>query len=82
MRHLSSRERELTAIGAAIGSNCIPCIEYHLPLAREAGLTNPQLLEAVRLADRVRQVPASKVLQAATDLLESPTQVEEECCHE
>jgi AhpD family alkylhydroperoxidase len=70
MDRLSTKERELTAIGAAIASNCIPCIEYHVPQARNAGLSDSQILEAVRLADKVRQTPARKVLETAKALLE------------
>jgi AhpD family alkylhydroperoxidase len=69
MTELNNTERELVAIGAAIASNCVPCIEYHIPEARKAGLTDAQIGEAVRLADRVRQVPAKKVLDAAMALL-------------
>jgi len=70
MARLSMRERELAAIGAAIGSNCVPCIEYHIAQARKVGLSDVQIFEAVRLADEVRQVPARKVLEAADALLE------------
>ncbi len=73
MPHLTPQERELVALGAALGSNCISCIEYHIPASRKAGLTNAQISEAIRLADKVRQVPARKVLDAALVLLsESP----------
>jgi len=61
MPHLSPRDRELVAIGAAMGSNCVPCIEYHIPKAREAGVSDSEIAEAIRLSDRVRQVPARKV---------------------
>ena len=60
---------ELVAIGAAIGSNCIPCIEYHIPAAREAGLTDAQIAAAVDLANKVKQAPARKVREAALQLL-------------
>ena len=62
---LSARDRELVALGAAMASNCVPCIEYHIPKAREAGLSDSEILEAIRLSDRVRQVPARKVLEVA-----------------
>lgn len=65
MDHLTPRERELVALGAAMGSNCVPCIEHHVPEARKAGLADAQIAEAIRLADAVRQVPARKVLDAA-----------------
>lgn len=66
MSELSLRDRELVAIGAAIAANCVPCVEFHVPKAREAGLSDDALAEVFELADRVRQVPAAKVLQAAT----------------
>ena len=31
------------ALGAAIASNCVPCIEYHVPEARKAGLKEAQI---------------------------------------
>ena len=68
---LSYKERELTAIGAAIASNCVPCIEYHIPQARKAGLSESQIREAVELADKVRRVPADKVLKTALAHLEN-----------
>lgn len=69
MNTLTPRERELVALGGAMGSNCVPCIEHHIPEARKAGLTDPQISEAIRLADKVRQVPARKVLDAALGML-------------
>ena len=65
MTQLSSRERELVALGAALASNCLPCVEYHVPAARKAGLGDSQIEEALRLADKVRQVPARNALESA-----------------
>lgn len=70
MNALNSRERELVALGAALGSNCVPCIEHHIPEARKAGLSDGQIREAVELADAVRQVPARNVLAAALQYLD------------
>ncbi len=75
MKELNLRENELVALGAAIASNCVPCIEYHIPAARKAGLTDAQILEAVLLADKIKQVPARKVLDAAKDLLNQAANV-------
>ena len=62
-------EQELVSLGAAMGSNCVSCIEHHIPASRKAGLTGPQISEAIRLADNLRQVPASRTLGRALDLL-------------
>lgn len=81
---LSGKDRELVAIGAAIASNCIPCLEYHTRQARMAGLSDFEIGEAVALADNVRRVPADKVLQTAAALLdmENGTRIEndDEAC--
>ncbi len=69
MSHLNERERELVAIGAAIGSNCVPCIEYHLPAGRKAGLENEELAEALELANKVKNVPAEKIYAVARKLV-------------
>jgi AhpD family alkylhydroperoxidase len=69
MPYLSPRDRELVALGAAMGSNCGPCIEYHIPQARKVGLNDSEISEAIRLSDRVRQVPARKVLDVALQMV-------------
>ena len=65
MNALNDREQSLVALGAAIASNCVPCIEYHVPAARRAGLGDVEIKEAVRIADKVRRVPARAVLETA-----------------
>ena len=69
MTSLDERERELVALGAAVASSCIPCIEHHVPETRKAGLSDERIAEALRLADELRRVPARKVLDAAIHLL-------------
>jgi 4-carboxymuconolactone decarboxylase len=70
MSELNNRELELVALGAAIASNCVPCIEHHIPEARKAGLSDIQIKEAIQIADRVRRVPARKVLQTARAMIQ------------
>jgi AhpD family alkylhydroperoxidase len=69
MNDLTLRERELVALGAAMGSNCEPCIAFHIPAARKAGLSDEQIAEAIQIADKVRKVPAAKVLRTALSML-------------
>ncbi len=69
MKELNQREYELVALGAAVACNCIPCIEFHIPEARKAGLTDAQILEAVQLSDKIKQVPARKIIDVGNKLL-------------
>jgi 4-carboxymuconolactone decarboxylase len=69
MSHLTPQQRELVAIGASLASNCIPCIQFHVRQARETGLTDEVIRDAVEVADAVRQVPARKVRESASAAL-------------
>lgn len=69
MGELSSGQRDLVALGAALGSNCVRCVEHYISEARSAGLNDRQIEDAIRLADGVRRVPAQRVLDAALALL-------------
>ena len=79
MTTLSHRDRELVALGAALAANCIPCIDYHVPEARKAGLSDDEIAEAIALADKIKRVPADKVLAAATAAL-TGTVADGPCC--
>ena len=70
MNELTDREQSLVALGAALASNCVPCIEYHIPSAKKAGLSDMQINEALQIADKVRQVPARAVLETALARIE------------
>jgi AhpD family alkylhydroperoxidase len=69
MSHLTTRDRELVSLGAAMASNCVPCVEHHILQARSAGLKEEEISEAIEIADKVRQVPARKVLDVALKLM-------------
>ncbi|MGR8948331.1 MAG: carboxymuconolactone decarboxylase family protein [Gammaproteobacteria bacterium] len=71
MSELSLRDRELVALGAAIAANCIPCLEFHIPKARDAGISDAELGEVLSLADKVRRVPAAKVYEVADELVKN-----------
>jgi 4-carboxymuconolactone decarboxylase len=70
MSGLNDRERSLVALGAALASNCVPCIEYHVPGAKKVGLSDREIDEALQIADKVRQVPARTVLETALARIE------------
>jgi amino-acid N-acetyltransferase len=70
MSQLSPREIELVAIGAAVGSNCIPCVEYHIGAGKQLGISDDEIRAAMALADKVRRAPARKVLDAAKAAIE------------
>jgi len=72
MSTLTDREMTLVALGAAVASNCVPCVEFHVPGAKKVGLTDRQISLALRIADKVRRVPARAVLEAAMARIDAP----------
>ena len=85
MSELNNREQSLVSLGAALAANCIPCIEFHIPDAKKAGLSDSEIKEAVEIADKVRRVPARMVMQTALARIEvSPSEPDETtdagCC--
>jgi 4-carboxymuconolactone decarboxylase len=84
MSELSLRDRELVALGAALAANCVPCVQYHILKAREAGPSDAGLAEVLALADKVRQVPARLVLESANKVIHgsdetTPASMTSEC---
>lgn len=61
----SAQVAELVAIGAAIASNCEPCFKYHFDAARKLGVSDADMLQAVNLAQQVKDSPAKAVLELA-----------------
>lgn len=56
---------ELVAIGAAIASNCEPCFKFHFDAARKLGVSDADMLQAVELAQKIKESPARTVLDLA-----------------
>jgi 4-carboxymuconolactone decarboxylase len=65
MKNLDKKEKELVALGTALGSNCIPCVVYHISEARKNGISDEQIREAIDIAEKVKKVPAQNVLNSA-----------------
>ncbi|OFW49562.1 MAG: alkylhydroperoxidase AhpD family core domain protein [Actinobacteria bacterium RBG_13_35_12] len=60
---------ELVAIGAAIGGNCIPCLEWHYKKCIELGISKEEIQEAVDMAKKVKEVPIKKIYEVAYKLI-------------
>lgn len=56
---------ELVAIGAAVASNCEPCFRFHYDKAHRLGVSNDDMLLAVKTAQSVKEVPAGSILNLA-----------------
>lgn len=51
---MDERTKELIAIAASVGANCKPCLRYYLEIAKDSGIDEQEILEAVEIAKSVR----------------------------
>jgi AhpD family alkylhydroperoxidase len=66
---LEQKDKELVAIGASIGALCRPCLEHHIPAARQAGLTGPDLARAVEVAEDTHRIAVTLLFRRGHELL-------------
>ncbi len=71
MAVLSAREREVVAVGAAVGAGCRPCTQYHVRAGLKAGLSEGEVQLAVEEAEVLRIHAATSIADFARGLLGS-----------
>ena len=62
--------KKLVAIGASVGANCHPCVEYHIGRALEMGIGKADIVEAVDAAKAVRKGAAASMDTLVEKLLD------------
>jgi len=65
MDPLTKKEKELVALGASLGCNCVPCVVYHVKEALKNGISHEQIKEAIELSDKIRKVSVQRVQDTA-----------------
>ncbi len=66
---LDEMTKELVAIGAAITAHCQPCLEYHTAKARELGVSEENIAEAVKVGQLVQRGASAKMDRFAGQLI-------------
>ncbi len=79
---LSKRDLHLVSLGASIGCNCIPCTVYHLRECKSIGLTDEELAEAIKVSNKIKEVPRNNVTQTAFRQLKGPLGSDSACGNE
>jgi AhpD family alkylhydroperoxidase len=80
MAALMEKEKELVAIGTAIGAGCQPCTQHHVRAALECGLTRKEVQRAIEEAQVVRQEGGIAVANVGRRLLEIERQEPQSDC--
>jgi AhpD family alkylhydroperoxidase len=59
---------ELVAMGAAVASNCEPCLKYHYREADQLGVSKADMARAIETGGRVKDSPHQAILRLADKL--------------
>ena len=68
---MDEQTKKLIAVGASVGANCHPCLEYHVGKALEFGIDRNEIMEAINIAKAVRQGAASSMDKLAMTLIQN-----------
>lgn len=68
---MDDRMKRLIAIGASVGANCHPCVEFHIGKALEMGIDKTEITEAVDMAKTVRKGAAASMDVLVLKLLDN-----------
>lgn len=52
---MDERTKELIAIGVSVGAHCQPCMAFHLEKARELGIGDEEIREAIEVGYMVER---------------------------
>ena len=63
-----SRVTALISIGVSVGVNCQPCLQYHVAKAKENGIGELEIQEAINVGRTVRKGAAYKMDQYIVNL--------------
>ncbi len=68
---MTVKEKEMTALGIALGIQCEPCILLHVQKALAAGVTKEQIMEVCGVAVMMAGGPAYTHIPMVIDALEA-----------
>ncbi len=65
---LDIRTKALIGIGASITANCEPCLQKQVSLAKENGVNEQEIVEAIALGQMIRKGVAGKMDKFAAQM--------------
>lgn len=67
---MDASTKQLVALGASVSANCVSCVRYHLDKARELGLSEQGIADALQVGRMVRRGAARKLDEVLRQRLE------------
>jgi AhpD family alkylhydroperoxidase len=66
---MDSKTKELVAIGASVAGHCQPCLDHHLGKAKELGIADNDIREAIELSKTISGAGDKRMAEFTEKLL-------------
>ncbi len=76
---IDERVARLIAVGASVSANCAPCLQRTVRYAREAGIREEEIADAITIGKRVRTGAASALDALIAELRHNTGEVTGAC---
>lgn len=70
---MDEKTKELIAIGASVTAHCQPCVSYHVEKAKELGICDELIREAIAVGQMVEKGAGSTMREFTQELMGKPT---------
>ncbi len=77
---MDEKTKELIAIGTSIGAHCQPCLTYHVTKAKEVGLTESDIREAIAVGHMVEKGAMAAMREFSKGVFDGPVKTGAGCC--
>lgn len=77
---MDEHTRELIAIGASVGAHCQPCLAWHVDKARELGIDDEIIREAIEVGHMVEKGAMSAMRKFSAELQTQKASADTACC--
>jgi AhpD family alkylhydroperoxidase len=77
---VDEKTRELIAVGTSIGAHCQPCLTYHVAKAKELGVEEEEIREAIAVGHMVEKGAATAMKNLAAGVFGGRAGTETVCC--
>jgi AhpD family alkylhydroperoxidase len=77
---MDEKTKELIAVGASVGAHCQPCLTYHVAKAKEMGIEENEIREAIAVGHMVEKGAMSAMKQFSAGIFDSPAAGATSCC--
>ncbi len=77
---MNEKTKELVAIGASIAGHCQPCLSYHVNKAKDLGIDEAEIREAIKMGQMVEKGALSAMRTFADRVFDEPSGEAPHCC--